>query len=46
MRKTARSSREAGRDNHFSCNLRLADMYLGYAEVLSAWATSPEPWIT
>lgn len=36
MRKTARSSKEAGRDNHFSCNLRLADMYLGYAETLSA----------
>lgn len=36
MRKTARSSKEAGRDNHFSCNLRLAEMYLGYAETLSA----------
>lgn len=36
MRKTARSSKEAGRDNHFSCNLRLGEMYLGYAEVLSA----------
>lgn len=41
MRKTARSSREAGRDNHFSCNLRLADMYLGYAEVLSALGDFP-----
>ena len=36
MRKTARSSKGAGRDNHFSCNLRLAEMYLGYAETLSA----------
>ena len=36
MRKTARSSKENGRDNHFSGNLRLADMYLGYAEALSA----------
>lgn len=35
-RKTARASTESGRDNHFSCNLRLADMYLGYAETLSA----------
>ena len=36
MRKTARSSKEAGQDGHFSCNLRLAEMYLGYAETLSA----------
>lgn len=36
MRKTARSSKEANQDGHFSCNLRLAEMYLGYAEVLSA----------
>lgn len=35
-RKMARSSAESGRSQHFSCNLRLADMYLGYAETLSA----------
>ncbi len=35
-RKTARSSAEQNQSRHFSCNLRLADMYLGFAETLSA----------
>lgn len=34
-RKTARAATEQGRDRRISCNLRLADIYLGYAEVLN-----------
>lgn len=41
FRKTARSSKESGRDNHYSGNLRLADMYLGYAEALAECGDAP-----
>lgn len=32
MRKCARSNREEGRDNHYSGNMRLGEVYLSYAE--------------
>ena len=41
FRKAARSSKESGRDNHYSGNLRLADMYLGYAEALVECGDAP-----
>ena len=41
FRKAARSSKEVGRDNHYSNNLRLGDMYLGYAEALAECGDTP-----
>ncbi len=35
MRKCARSNHEEGRDNHYSGNMRLGEVYLSYAEALA-----------
>jgi hypothetical protein len=41
-RKTARAGTEQGRARHISCNMRLADVYLGYAETLNETDNIPE----